>query len=100
VVAKEVKLSDIGGAHETAEELGVDTRLLWLMAKRQWDFPKPIHRLAATPLYDLNEIRAWGKKYNARKGKNRGAPKGNTNAKVSNERRHQDALLRKRRGPL
>lgn len=50
--------NNIGGTAEIAELLGCPKQQIFALRKRK-DFPKPIRILAATPLWDLDEIRVF-----------------------------------------
>jgi uncharacterized protein YjcR len=83
-----MQLSDLGGLKEVAEELGVSSRTVWHYARKHWDFPKPVHKVAATPLWNLVEVHSWKLKWHKRRGKG-GAPKGNHNATGNNQYNHR-----------
>jgi len=56
---------DIGGLAEIADELGVSRQAVsnWAAGRSRTarDFPQPIKRLRATPLYSLTAIKQWHK---------------------------------------
>lgn len=49
---------NIGGTAEVAELLSCPKQQIFALRKRK-DFPKPIRTLAATPLWDLNDVRMF-----------------------------------------
>lgn len=54
-------MSELAGVAEIADELGVPrTNIsMWDARRRTSGFPEPIARLAAGPVYRMDEIRAW-----------------------------------------
>ena len=53
---QQMDLNNIGGTSEVAELLGCPKQQIHALRKRA-NFPKPIKILAATPLWDLDDIR-------------------------------------------
>lgn len=49
-------INNIGGTAEVAELLGCPKQQIYALRKRS-GFPRPIKTLAATPLWDLDQIR-------------------------------------------
>lgn len=62
-------ISNVGGTAEIAELLGCPKQQIFALRKRK-DFPKPIRILASTPLWDLEEIRAFATTWTRRKSSN------------------------------
>jgi hypothetical protein len=62
-------VNNIGGTAEIAELLGCPKQQIFALRKRK-DFPKPIRTLAATPLWDLEEIRLFATTWTRRKSTN------------------------------
>lgn len=54
-------VTTLAGVAEIADELGVPrTNIsMWDSRRRTSGFPMPVARLAAGPVYDMTEIRAW-----------------------------------------
>jgi predicted DNA-binding transcriptional regulator AlpA len=76
-------IKDVGGVTEVAQALGIDRRTVWKYEKIHYDFPRPVHRVAATPLWYIPDVIEWMERYK-RVRKKGGAPKGNHNATGSN----------------
>jgi hypothetical protein len=57
------EMDDIGGLAEIADDLGVSRQSVsnWAAGRSRTsrEFPQPIKRLRATPLYSLNAVRKW-----------------------------------------
>jgi len=49
-------INNIGGTAEVAELLGCPKQQIYALRKRP-NFPRPIKTLAATPLWDLDQVR-------------------------------------------
>ncbi len=52
----------LAGLAEVAEVLGVNKRSASRYTRRP-DFPEPLARLAAGPIWDADEVEAWGVRY-------------------------------------
>jgi len=61
-----IPVSLIGGTAEVAHALGCPKQQIHALRRRK-DFPQPIGKLAATPLWNLNEIREFGASWVRRK---------------------------------
>jgi predicted DNA-binding transcriptional regulator AlpA len=59
-------INNIGGTAEIAELLGCPKQQIHALRK-QANFPKPIKVLAATPLWDLDDIRLFASFWQRRK---------------------------------
>lgn len=62
-------INQIGGTAEIAELLGCPKQQVFALRKRK-DFPKPLRVLAATPLWNLDEIRTFATTWVRRKSTN------------------------------
>jgi hypothetical protein len=51
-------MATLAGPQEIAAEFNVTRRTVYQWTARD-DFPAPLARLAAGPVYDLDQIRAW-----------------------------------------
>lgn len=51
--------ADLGGLAEVANACGVTRQAVLNWPKRYSDFPAPVVRLAATPVWRLTEVVAW-----------------------------------------
>lgn len=60
-----IKIDEIGGTAEVAEVLGCPKQQIYALRRRS-DFPKPFRELASTPLWNLDEIRKFGKEWKRR----------------------------------
>jgi predicted DNA-binding transcriptional regulator AlpA len=59
-VNNEIRASDLVGAHEIAERLGLSfPNVVHTWRRRHKDFPKPVRELQAGLIWDWNEIQAW-----------------------------------------
>jgi predicted DNA-binding transcriptional regulator AlpA len=56
------KRSELVGFAEAAELLGTSTRQLVRWSKRD-DFPEPVVKLRATPVWRAADVRAWKRKH-------------------------------------
>lgn len=54
-----ILLSEIAGAKEIAELLGISTAGLSNLRNRYDDFPQPIKKLNATPLFLISDVESW-----------------------------------------
>jgi transcriptional regulator with XRE-family HTH domain len=56
-----VSCDDIAGLAEVAEALGVSRQAVsnWAAGRSRPNFPAPLKKLRATPLYSLTEARQW-----------------------------------------
>lgn len=61
-------INNIGGTAEVAELLGCPKQQIHALRKRA-DFPKPIRILSATPLWDLDSVRAFATTWSRRRPK-------------------------------
>ena len=61
-------INNIGGTAEVAELLSCPKQQIHALRKRA-DFPKPIRVLAATPLWNLDDIRTFATTWSRRKAK-------------------------------
>ena len=61
-----VIISNIGGTAEVSACLGCPKQQIHALRRRA-DFPKPIHKIAATPIWNLDEIRLFGATWVRRK---------------------------------
>lgn len=61
-----IDISNIGGTAEVANLLGCPKQQIHALRRRR-DFPRPLCRIAATPIWDLNEIRKFGETWVRRK---------------------------------
>ena len=52
----------LAGLAEAAELLGVNKRSASRYARRP-DFPEPLARLASGPIWDADEVEAWGREH-------------------------------------
>lgn len=68
-----IQLSEIAGAKEIAELLGISTAGLSNLRSRYDDFPEPIKKLSATPLFLISEVETWMKAH-GREGVRRSLP--------------------------
>ncbi|MFT9848086.1 helix-turn-helix transcriptional regulator [Aneurinibacillus sp. REN35] len=68
-----ILLSEIAGAKETAELLGMSTAGLSNLRNRYDDFPEPVKKLTATPLFLISEVESWMEAH-GRKGARRHLP--------------------------
>jgi hypothetical protein len=59
-------ISWVGGTAEVAEVLNCPKQQIHALRKLS-AFPKPIHKVAATPLWDLEQIRLFGSTWRRRK---------------------------------
>ncbi len=59
-------ISWVGGTAEVAEVLNCPKQQIHALRKRP-DFPKPIHRIAASPLWNLEDIRHFASSWVRRK---------------------------------
>lgn len=53
-----VPITQLGGTAEVAQELGCPKQQIHSLRRRS-DFPNPVCKLAATPIWDLREIRSF-----------------------------------------
>lgn len=60
-----IKIDEIGGTAEVAETLGCPKQQIHALRHRS-DFPKPFKVLASTPLWNLEEVREFGKNWKRR----------------------------------
>ncbi|WP_157060249.1 AlpA family transcriptional regulator [Paenibacillus sp. P22] len=68
-----IRLSEIAGAKEIAELLGMSTAGLSNLRTRYDDFPEPIKKLTATPLFHISEVESW-MRVHGREGVRRSLP--------------------------
>lgn len=61
-----IDISNIGGTAEVANLLGCPKQQIHALRRRK-DFPRPVCRIAASPIWDLNEIRKFGETWVRRK---------------------------------
>lgn len=61
-------ITNIGGTAEVANLLGCPKQQIHALRKRK-DFPQPVVTLAATPLWDLDQIREFAKTWTRRRPK-------------------------------
>jgi predicted DNA-binding transcriptional regulator AlpA len=61
-------VNNIGGTAEVADLLGCPKQQIHALRKKS-DFPKPIKQLSATPLWNLDDIRAFALTWTRRKPK-------------------------------
>lgn len=61
-----INIANIGGTAEVAAILGCPKQQIHALRKRA-DFPQPFHKISATPLWDLDAIRAFGSTWVRRK---------------------------------
>lgn len=54
-----IQIAVIGGTAEVAAILGCPKQQIHALRKRA-DFPQPITKIAATPIWNLDDIRAFG----------------------------------------
>lgn len=60
-----IYIYDIGGTAEVASILGCPKQQIYALRRRS-DFPKPFLMLAATPLWDLKEIKLFASTWKRR----------------------------------
>lgn len=53
-----VPVTQLGGTAEVAKELSCPKQQIHSLRRRK-DFPSPVCKLAATPLWDLREVRSF-----------------------------------------
>ena len=58
ITRRTMDITNIGGTSEVAELLGCPKQQIHALRKRA-NFPKPFKVLAATPLWDLDDIRSF-----------------------------------------
>lgn len=53
--------ADLAGIAELSSELGVPRQTIcnWAAGRARADFPSPVKRLRATPVWSLDAVRAW-----------------------------------------
>lgn len=56
----------IGGTAEVAKLLGCPKQQIHALRRRK-DFPQPVCRIAASPIWNLNDIKAFGESWVRRK---------------------------------
>lgn len=61
-----INVNNLGGTAEVAELLGCPKQQIHALRKRA-DFPKPVRTLSATPIWDLESIRAFATTWVRRK---------------------------------
>ena len=61
-----IDVNNIGGTAEVADLLGCPKQQIHAL-RRKSTFPKPIRTLAATPLWDLNDVRQFATTWKRRK---------------------------------
>jgi hypothetical protein len=61
-----IDINDIGGTAEVAAILSCPKQQIHALLKRS-DFPRPITKIAATPIWNLAQVRAFGATWVRRK---------------------------------
>lgn len=61
-----IEINNIGGTAEVAAILGCPKQQIHALRRRA-DFPKPVAKIAASPLWNLNDIRQFGTTWVRRK---------------------------------